>query len=258
MAEMTYSGDLVRAHDYDRFLSSLFTPADRRPALWALYAFNYEIARTREVVSNTMLGLIRLQWWHDAFGRIYGGGEIPAHEILRDLAPAIRTHGLAREDFEQMLYAREFDLEDRPPENLQGLEHYVDFTATPLLRMAQAIAGETAGDGAPVAKAYAMAGLLRAVPFHAAQRRCYLPGINVEGLYAGKPQGLEDAARGVAERLETLLNEARLKGKTAKVMAAQTGLFLKVLKNNNFNVLGGRISAPIPFYALRVWAQSLG
>jgi hypothetical protein len=42
---------LVRRHDRDRFLTVLFAPLPHRAALLALYAFNYEIARTREVVS---------------------------------------------------------------------------------------------------------------------------------------------------------------------------------------------------------------
>ena len=56
---------LVRRHDRDRFLTALFAPAERREDLLALYAFNYEIAKTREVVSEPVLGQIRLQWWRE-------------------------------------------------------------------------------------------------------------------------------------------------------------------------------------------------
>ena len=35
---------LVRDADYDRYLSALFAPAERRRHLFALYAFNYEVA----------------------------------------------------------------------------------------------------------------------------------------------------------------------------------------------------------------------
>ncbi|MGZ8323236.1 MAG: squalene/phytoene synthase family protein, partial [Rhodoplanes sp.] len=54
---------LVRAADKDRFLASLFAPAERRRRLFALYAFNAEIARVREVVRTPIAGEIRLQWW---------------------------------------------------------------------------------------------------------------------------------------------------------------------------------------------------
>ena len=58
-------GELVRRHDRDRYQTALFAPADRREALFALYAFNYEIARVRESVTQPMLGQIRLQWWRE-------------------------------------------------------------------------------------------------------------------------------------------------------------------------------------------------
>ena len=57
---------LVRAADRERFLTALFAPADRRNALFALYAFNIEIARVREAVREPLAGEIRLQWWSDA------------------------------------------------------------------------------------------------------------------------------------------------------------------------------------------------
>jgi phytoene synthase len=55
--------ELVRRHDRDRYMTALFAPAARREALFALYAFNYEIARVREAVTQPTLGQIRLQWW---------------------------------------------------------------------------------------------------------------------------------------------------------------------------------------------------
>src|SRR5665213_2932433 len=86
-------GALVREHDRDRFQTALFAPAGDREALFALYAFNYEIARVRESVREPMLGQIRLQWWREAGGRI--GVEIalarvdqPVERITAQPAPA--------------------------------------------------------------------------------------------------------------------------------------------------------------------------
>ena len=64
---------LVRRHDRDRFQTALFAPAARREALFALYAFNYEIARVRESVREPMLGQIRLQWWREAIDAAFAG-----------------------------------------------------------------------------------------------------------------------------------------------------------------------------------------
>ena len=42
-----HCADLVRAHDFARYASTLFVPAEQRRALLALYAFNVEICRVR-------------------------------------------------------------------------------------------------------------------------------------------------------------------------------------------------------------------
>ena len=56
-----YCQNQVRQHDRDRYLTALFAPPARRPGLFALYAFNLEVAKVREAVSEPMLGHIRLQ-----------------------------------------------------------------------------------------------------------------------------------------------------------------------------------------------------
>src|ERR1041384_3406995 len=52
---------MVRRADPDRYFSALFAPAETRPLLFALYAFNHELARIGEVVHQPMTGEIRLQ-----------------------------------------------------------------------------------------------------------------------------------------------------------------------------------------------------
>src|ERR671936_425398 len=70
---------LVRRHDRDRFQTALFAPAARREALFALYAFNYEIARVRERVREPILGRIRLEWWRETIAAAYEGGPVRRH-----------------------------------------------------------------------------------------------------------------------------------------------------------------------------------
>ncbi|HEX4270168.1 MAG TPA: squalene/phytoene synthase family protein, partial [Rhizomicrobium sp.] len=55
----------VRTADPDRYFSALFAPANLRPFLFALYAFNAEVARVAESVREPMLGAIRLEWWRE-------------------------------------------------------------------------------------------------------------------------------------------------------------------------------------------------
>src|SRR5215218_7515119 len=87
---------IVRRHDRDRYQTALFAPADRREALFALYAFNYEVARVRETVTQPMLGQIRLQWWREVVEATYAGAPARQHEIVTPLVSAITAFGLTR------------------------------------------------------------------------------------------------------------------------------------------------------------------
>lgn len=175
--DLSYCGELVRRRDPDRFLLSMFAPGERREALWALLAFNHEIAGTREAVSEAALGFIRLQWWREEIGKIYDGGPPTRHEILIPLAGAIREHALPQAAFETLIEAREFDLDDTLPGNLEGLLNYAALTTAPLLEMAVRVTGcdPDMEPVEPVAVNYALAGLLRCIPHHARAGRCYLP-----------------------------------------------------------------------------------
>jgi phytoene synthase len=170
---------LVRRHDRDRFLTALFAPVEQRDDLLALYAFNYEVAKTREVVSEAALGRVRLQWWRESIAGIYAGDTPRHHEVVEPVATAIRRHGLPRESFDRLIDAREGDLANDPPDSLAALERYVDATSGSLVFLALTMLG---GEGKAasaaahaVGVAYGLAGLLRAIPFHARAKRLYLP-----------------------------------------------------------------------------------
>jgi len=120
---------LVRRHDRDRYATALFAPADKRAHLFALYAFNYEVARIRETVREPIMGVIRLQWWRDAIGAAARGGPAPEHEVASPLSETIRAARLDPGEFERILRARELDLAPAPPETLAALEAYAADTA---------------------------------------------------------------------------------------------------------------------------------
>lgn len=170
---------LVRTRDRDRFLTTLFAPAEARDLLLALYAFNSEIARAREMVREPVLGQMRLQWWRDSIAAIYQGGLVRRHEVVEPLAAAIRARGLGRAHFDRLIDAREADFWAEPPAGLGALEAYAEATGAPLVLLALEIFGVRGACaeemGRALGTAYALAGLLRAVPFHAGARRLYLP-----------------------------------------------------------------------------------
>lgn len=164
--------EIVRRRDPDRYVAGLLLPPAARPGLWALYAFNYEIARTREVVTDAPLGRIRLQWWRDALDEALRP-ENPQyrHEILRPLADAVRAHNLPPAMLHALINAREADMGQTPVTGLTGLEDYALATNLPLLHLSALICGENPDDAALIraAAAYGLVGLLRAHAAHTAQ-----------------------------------------------------------------------------------------
>ena len=131
----TRAADIVRAGDRDRYLADLFAPAAPRQHLFALHAFNVEVARIRDEVSDPTLGEIRLQWWRDAVAsgdrrRPSGRGRARRdHRRVRSAARRLR----------RLLEARVFDLYDDPMPTLNDLEGYAGETASALIQLAAII-----------------------------------------------------------------------------------------------------------------------
>lgn len=171
-----YCAEQVRGYDYHRYFSAAFAPEPVRRGLLALYAFNLEIAATRERVSEALLGQMRLQWWRDAIDGIFSG-TVRNHAVVEELAHAIDTFEMPRAALERMIDGRMFDLEEEPPEDTDALINYVSATSGALTGLAVGICGRRdLGESAESAGMYwGITGLLRALPHQAAQRRVYLP-----------------------------------------------------------------------------------
>ena len=102
----------VRANDPDRFLITLFAPPPLREPLFALWAFNHEVAKTREVTTEPLLGQIRLQWWREAVEEA-AAGKPRKHEVVEGLTAAIAA-GLGHKSLAALIDARERDWDDTP------------------------------------------------------------------------------------------------------------------------------------------------
>ena len=186
----------VRALDPDRYLACLFAPKASQPFLFALYAFNAEIARIREIVSEPMPGEIRHQWWREALS--CGAAEAAAQNpIAAALVHTLKRFRLPPDPLLALIEARSFDLYDDPMPTWLDLEGYCGETSSALIRLATLILadGEEAGSAdlcGYAGTAYAITGLLRAFPVHARRTQCYLPhevliscGVSLDEIYAG-------------------------------------------------------------------------
>ncbi len=257
---LSYCAQMVHEHDPDRFLITMLMPQEFREDLLTLFAFYYEVAKTREVVSETVLGQIRLKWWQEAVQEIYKGGAVREHEILKALSGVIKRRGLSYEYFETLIYAREFDLEDVLPGNVEGLVNYCDFTLGPLLKLVMQVMGDEPEGGEPVqpvAVNYALVGLLRALPFYAQGHRCLLPedlmakhGLDKTDLYDLKPgTGLPDLVRDLLGVYEDGLKPRNQFLKASHILAQ---IYYRQIKRVNFDVFDRRMALSPPFKALRL------
>lgn len=170
---------LVREHDPDRYIASLYAPEALRPGLFALYAFSHEIARVREQVSEPLPGEVRLQWWRDV---LEAGLDAPAqgHPVAQALLDTVRRFRLPIAPLSSLVEARVFDLYDDPMPSLADLEGYAGETSSALIRLACLVLGQGRDPGGATAAghagvAYALSGLMRAFPWHAARGQVYLP-----------------------------------------------------------------------------------
>ncbi|WP_420102295.1 phytoene/squalene synthase family protein [Bosea sp. (in: a-proteobacteria)] len=170
---------LVREQDHDRYISCLYAPDARRHGLFALYAFSLEIARVRALVSEPLPGEVRLQWWRDLLEG-QPAGEAQAHPVAAALLDTVKRYRLPIAPLTDLIDARTFDLYDDPMPSLRDLEGYAGETVGALIRLACIVlaggrdpGGATACGHAGVA--YALAGLMRSFPWHAAEGQVYLP-----------------------------------------------------------------------------------
>jgi NADH dehydrogenase [ubiquinone] 1 alpha subcomplex assembly factor 6 len=168
----------LRRYDRDRYLATLFAPTKRRQNLWAVLAFNLEVARVREAVSQPMLGQIRLQWWREAIDEIYDGRVVRRHDIVRPLADAIGRRGLSRRSFDAIIDARERDLAETPPATLAELESYASDSAGELFALLAEVLRPGRTDTEAIRRigtGWGLVGIIRAVPFHASTKRIFIP-----------------------------------------------------------------------------------
>jgi len=105
---------LARAHDKDHYLTALFAPAERRPYLFALYAFAFEIARVKALVREPMAGMIRLQWWIEAIGGLHAE-EAAASPVMIALQDAAQRTGVSLKPLLTAIEARQAELHGAAP-----------------------------------------------------------------------------------------------------------------------------------------------
>ena len=169
----------LQREDRDRALSLPFVPDDRRSAVAALYGFNAETARIRDLVSQPMPGEIRLQWWRDLIASGAAGGS--GHPTGDALLETISRYDLPRSAFDRYLEARIFDLYDDPMPSRTAFEAYAGETQSTLIMLVAMVlsrsqAGQISDPAGHAGVAQTVAAIIRALPLHRRRGQVYVPG----------------------------------------------------------------------------------
>ena len=188
--------ELVRRHDPDRYFVTLFAPEAHRRTLFTLYAFNHELARAREVVSEPGLALIRLQWWREVVE-----GQVKAHEVATPLHAALAEGRLYAPDLLEMIASRELEA-DTDIATLPEWREWLLQGPGSLAVATGRVLGAPASSFARLRRlgaGYGASGVLRNAPYAARQGRCLMPaemlaafGVTLEDALA-EPVGAKTA-----------------------------------------------------------------
>jgi 15-cis-phytoene synthase len=209
----------VRSHDFSRYASALFVPASQRRALLALYAFNVEVSRVHEQVSQPLPGEMRLRWWTDMLAGVDHGG-VEGNPVAAELLLVIRTWRLPVERLSRLIEEHQFDLYNDPMPTMAALEGYINDTSSALFSLAALIAGQTSEEIEHLARhaglAQGITQVMASLPLDASRRQLFVPqqvlqnhGCGIEEVFAGKETQKLRAA------FDQLLGEAKGHLKTA-------------------------------------------
>lgn len=154
-----YPDSDLSTYDYENFLCGVFLPKPVRESVYALRAFNVELARVRESVKNPEIGKMRFQFFRDQLDLIFKKQPVQS-PLARALASAVYDHGLSRLFLERLITHRvrpvyppvcplirlcselqEADLEARQPASLEDMEKYAEGTSSTLLYLSLKCAG---------------------------------------------------------------------------------------------------------------------
>lgn len=163
----------INVADPDRFRAArLAGKKDRERLMW-LYAFHLELAKVPEIVSETMIGDIRYQWWRDAVAEIYASDDkddikVRAHEVATPLASVLRDADIPRFWVDRLIDGRSRDLDPTPFSGIDAAKDYCRQTSGVLMQIAAKCLSHdfdterVMGMG----EAWGLTGLCRAYPYY--------------------------------------------------------------------------------------------
>jgi phytoene synthase len=216
----------VRASGTSFYWAMRLLPAEKRRAMFAVYAFCREVDDIADEPGEVDDKKCRLEAWRRTIDALYGG--IVTRSLTHALAEPIRTYGLQRRDFHAIIDGMEMDAAERVRiSDGDQLRLYCDRVACAVGRLSTRIFGLDAETGERLAfslgQALQLTNILRDLSEDAERDRLYLPA---DRLAAAGIDDTEDAAFvlrqcGVAEVFESVAETARCRFVEAREIIAR-------------------------------------
>ncbi|KHO01216.1 Squalene/phytoene synthase [Metarhizium album ARSEF 1941] len=125
-----------RTSDYDAHLVRRFVPSPVRDTYAALRALNLELVRLPEIVSNPLIGTLRIKFWHESMDKTFAGTPprepicILLHQALQEVETRSgrSTNKSIKFWISRLVKTRERYMDGRPYPSLAALEDYAENT----------------------------------------------------------------------------------------------------------------------------------
>lgn len=221
----------------DKYVALLFLPEIFRGPSASILAFQQEIDRIPNLVSEPMPGEMRFQWWREVFLR-KRESEANANPLATSVLSVIDEFELPRDSFVRFLDAKVFDLYNDPMPDRETLEAYFGETECFILQMLALINGfenntilaNACGHGGV---ALGISNILKKTPIHLNKQQTYIPidlieacGIDGAAWLSGETQNHFSAYHGFAALGQEHLKKAKLE--IAKLPKDKRSVFLSL------------------------------
>ncbi|CAK9814618.1 NADH dehydrogenase (ubiquinone) complex I, assembly factor 6 [Anthophora quadrimaculata] len=254
-----YCLEVVRKHDYENFLCTLFLSHETRAVAFAIRAFNVEVAQVKDQVSDFKIGEIRLKFWIDALNNIYKGNP-PQNPIMLELHKILQKYSLSKHYFKRLIDIRFEKLRDYSFNNMAAIERYAEYSNSSiyyLLLEAHGVTNINADHAAShMGKAHGIINLMRSVRYSAAKRINMLPedilmkyGVSTEAVLQGQSSKelqnvIYDVASYAKLHLDTVISlKSNLGKETSLIFLPIICLqkYLEELRRVDFNIFDAKL-----------------
>ncbi|RZF46944.1 hypothetical protein LSTR_LSTR012541 [Laodelphax striatellus] len=222
-APAEYCAGLVRKSDYENFICTLLLNSGIRSLAFAVRAFNIEVARVQDNVSDMKIGRMRLQFWLETIDSVFKD-EVRDHPVVQELHRTLQHHKskeLFKKNLRSLVTSRIEPITSSSFKTLEDMERYSESSVSPVHYMILQGAGisNVHADHAAshLGKAQGLMNLVRSLPHSTKARVVPLPqellikhGLSQEKVIRGQGgDNLREVVFDVASRAKQHLEKAR-------------------------------------------------